>query len=115
MPCRSAGDDDEWQQGDYIVPPQNSAQPDIYSLLSDMQSAITTEIKKVQSSVDSLSSRVDKLEDDVMERVLNTSVSSSSPSTDTEGSSKQRKRRISPDISVSIHLTCLVYNYVFAM
>lgn len=114
MPYRSAGDEDElWQPGDYIVQPQDSTQPDINTLLSNMQSAITTEIKKVQYSVDSLSSRVDKLEDNVKERVLNTSVSSSSPSTDSEGSSKQRQRHIPPDISVSVssHYSFLWYFY----
>ena len=88
MPYRNAGDDDEsWQPGDYSVPPQNSPPPYIHCLLSDMQSAITTEIKKV----DSLCGRVNKLEDDVKEHMLNASVSSSSPSTDSEGLSKQRK------------------------
>ena len=107
MPYRNASDvpddDESWQPGDYIVPPQNSPQPDIQTLLSDMQSAITTQIQKVQCSLDSLSGRVDQLEDDMKVQLLNASVSSSSPSTDSEGSLKPRTRHVPPDISVSAH------------
>ena len=83
-------------------------QPDIQSLLSQMQTAITTQIQKVQMSLDSLSGRVDRLENDASGtaeqlRLCQASLSSSSSSTDSEGSSKKRKRHVAPDISVSIH------------
>ena len=62
VPYRNTDDEEEsWQPGDYIVPRQNSPQRDIHTLLSNMQSAITTEIQKVQQSVDFLSGRVDKI------------------------------------------------------
>ena len=62
-------------------------QPDIQSLLSQMQSAITTQIQKAQMSLDSLSGRVDRLEDYTSStaeqlRLCQASLSSSSSSTD---------------------------------
>ena len=82
-------------------------QPDIQSLLSQMQSAITTQIQKVQMLLDSLYGRVDRLEDYTSStaeqlRLCQASLHSSSSSTDSEESSKQRKRHIAPDISVSV-------------
>ena len=69
-------DDGAWQPGDYIVPPANP-QPDIQSLFANMQSSITSQIQKVQSSLDSLSSWVDRLESDMSgtrEQLLNASL-----------------------------------------
>ena len=82
-------------------------QPDIQSLLSQMQSAINTQIQKVQMSLDSLSGWVDRLEDYTSStaeklRLCQASLPSSSSSTDSEESSKQRKRHIAPDISVNV-------------
>ena len=55
-------DNEPWQLGDYLVPARNEPpQPDIQSLLSQMQNASTTQIQKVQMSLDSLSGRVDRL------------------------------------------------------
>lgn len=79
-----------------------------------MQTAITTQIQKVQQSVDSLSDRVDHLEDDFSDtveqvRACQTSLSSFSPSSiDSEGPTKQRKHHTSPDISVSQYHHVLV-------
>ena len=86
-------------------------QPDIQSLLSQVQSAITTQIQKVQMSLDSLFGQVDRLEDYTSStaeqlRLCQASLSSSSSSPDSEESSKQRKRRIAPDISVSSKCVC---------
>jgi len=99
------------------VPPRNEPpQESIHSLLSEMQSAITAQIQKVQTSVDSLSNRVDQLEDDIsytVEQVqlYKTSLASlnSSSSTESEGPCKQRRRRIPPDVSVSACLYNLLY------
>jgi Mg2+ and Co2+ transporter CorA len=53
-----------WQPGEYLVPARNEpSQQDIQSLLSQMQSAISTQIQKVQMSLDTLSGQVDHLED----------------------------------------------------
>ena len=62
-------------------------QPDIQSLLSQMQSSITIQIQKVQMSLDSLSGWVDRLENytsstAVQLRLCQASLSSSSSSTD---------------------------------
>ena len=82
-------------------------QPDIQSLLSQIQSAITTQIQKVQMSLDSLFGRVDRLEDctsstEEQLRLCQASLSSSSSSTNSEESNKQRKHHIAPDISVGV-------------
>ena len=84
-----------------------------------MQSAITAQIQKVQASVDTLYSRVDKLENDLsataeQTRLYHTSLSSSGSSTgidtDHDESGKRRKRRVAPDISVrdiSLKYACM--------
>ena len=106
-------DDEPWQPGEYLVPAQSEPpQPDIQSLLSQMQSAISTQIEKVQMSLDTLSGRVDHLEDNMSgtaEQLLlcQASLNSSSSSTDSEEPSKQRRRHIAPDKSVSISMLCL--------
>ena len=87
--------------------PNEPPQPDIQSLLSQMQNAITTQIQKVQMPLDSLSGHVDRLEDYTSStaeqlRLCQASLSSSSSSTDSEESSKQRKRHIAPGILVSV-------------
>ena len=103
--CAADVDGDEsWQRGEYIVPPR--AEPDIQALLSQMQSAISAQIQKVQTSVDNLSGRVDHLQDNMSDTAeqLQASLASSS-STDSEDSvSRQRKRRVAPDKSVSMYL-----------
>jgi hypothetical protein len=54
--------EDKWQPGEYLLPVRNEpSQQDIQSLLSQMQSAISTQIQKVQMSLDTLSGQVDNL------------------------------------------------------
>ena len=82
-----------------------------------MQSAITAQLEKVQSSVDNLSGRVDRLEDNMSETAERVQLSlSSNSSTDSEESScRQRMRRIAPDKSVSVHsfdIHMCMLNYV---
>ena len=103
--------DEPWQPGEYIVTPRaEPPQPDIQALLSQMQSAISAQIQKVQTSVDNLSGRVDRLEDNMSDtaeqlQLYQASLSSSSSTTDSEDSiSRQRQRRVAPDKSVSVYL-----------
>ena len=103
--------EDTWQPGQYI--PQSSEPspppppPDFYSLLVQMKNSISTQIQQVQTSVDSLSGRVDKLEQKMSGaaeriRLSETSLSSSSsPSSEPSYGVGQRKRRISTDLAVS--------------
>lgn len=106
-PATDVDGDESWQPGEYLVP--HPPQPDIQSLLSQTQSAITAQIQRVQTSVDNLSGRVDRLEDNISDtteqlQLCQASLSSSSTSTDSEEPSRQRKRRVAPDKSVSLYL-----------
>lgn len=112
--------DDSCQPGEYLVP--EHPEPDIQHLLSQMQSAITTQIEKVKMSLDTLTGWVDKLESDMSGtaqqlQVCQASLSSSSSSTDSEKSNKHRKKHIAPDTSVSVfhaqlHIfTCPVFPF----
>ena len=72
-----------------------------------MQSAITTQIEKVQTSLNFLSGRVDRLEgnlSDTAERLEQCYASvSSSSSAESEESGRQRRKRVAPDKSVRAH------------
>ena len=79
--------DDTWQLGQYIPQSEPSeSPPDFYSLIVQMKTSITSEIQKVQSSIDTLSDRVDKLEKDFTSTAntshLNQTPSSTSSSSD---------------------------------
>lgn len=101
--------EDTWQPGQYLVPHAEPTQPDIHSLLAQMQSAISEQIQTVQMSENALAGRMDQFEKDLTNtaeqvRFCQTPCSSVSPSsTDSDDTGKQRKRRISLDLSVSYH------------
>ena len=105
-------DVDTWQPGQYL-PRNEPQQPDIHSLFVQMQSAISEQIRTVQVSVDTLTGRMDQFEKDLMDtaervRLHQTTCSSTPPSsTESDDSGKQRKRRISLDLSVSVDYTIL--------
>ena len=61
--ARRSLEEETWQPGQYLPshtepPPE----PDFYTLLVQMKSSISTQLQQVQTSVDTLSGRVDKLE-----------------------------------------------------
>ena len=63
--ARRSPEEETWQPGQYLPshtepPPE----PDFYTLLVQMKSSISTQLQQVQTSVDTLSGRVDKLERD---------------------------------------------------
>lgn len=104
-----------WQPGQYLpVRHENPPPTDFHTLLAQMQTAITTQVQKIQTSVDMLFGRVDQLEDvsGTMEQVclcqtLSSSGSPSSTESNGSGQGKSRKRRIAPNIYVSTYLEVL--------
>lgn len=91
-----------WQPGEFLPPSQIPLDvppplPDFHSLIMDMQQAVTTEIHKVQQSVDSLARRVDKIEQNLDE--VQTSTSSCTPSS--ARSTRTRKKCTPTALSVS--------------
>lgn len=88
-----------WQPGEFLPPSQIPLDvppplPDFHSLIMDMQQAVTTEIHKVQQSVDSLARRVDQIEQN-----LDASTSSCTPSS--ARSTRTRKKCTPTALSVS--------------
>lgn len=112
---------DMWQPGECI--PQNRSEPapgmpDFYSLLVQMKTSITNQIQEVQTSVQTLSDRVNELEHDFSStseriRLNETPSSSTSPSESASNRIGQRKRRVSAHLAVSYMYISLIDTYLF--
>lgn len=86
-----------WQRGEYIpINNPSVSQVDIQSLLVQMQSSITSEIKKIQGSTSSLTNRVLHLEETIAENVRVSSVSSTPRSSESSGGSGSGRKRCLP-------------------
>lgn len=105
-----------WQPGEYI-PTEHSV--DVHSLLTEMQSSLSSELAKLQGTLSSVVDRLSHLEESV---ALNTAKLSSQPSNSTAfstpstsscessggcPSSRKRKRRLPTELSVSIPIILL--------
>lgn len=103
-----------WQPGEYL-PSQSPPSPavDFHTLLSEMQSSISSELNKLHGTLSTITDRLMKLEEGV---AVNTAKLSSQPSCSTPHStptsscessggtvsSKKRKRRVPTGLSVSL-------------
>jgi len=105
---------DHWQPGEYINTgvAQNQTQ-DLHSLLSSMQSSINAHLSKIDGTLSTLNTRLEKLEEGVAvnSAKLNSQPTCSTPQTTPTSSScessgggigsKHRKRRLPTGLSVS--------------
>ena len=87
-------------------PQPNPAQPNVCSLIAEMQRFISAEIQKVQVAVETLGGRVSKLEKDYIDgtehHLGHTPMSSASHSSTDSSVERSRKRCIPTVLSVSI-------------
>lgn len=107
---------DHWQPGEYI-PTHSSPNPtvDFHTLLSEMQSSISSELSKMQGTLSIITNRLEKLEDGVavntakLSSPLTRSTPHSTPSSSSCESSgggvvsRKRKRRVPTGLSVSVN------------
>ena len=113
-----------WQPGEHIpsgTPPVPTV--DFQSLVSEMQSSISSELSKIQGTLSLITDRLSNLEESV---ALNTAKLSSQPScsmpvstpstssSESSGNSRKRKRHVPTEISVSkdVSSSCIIISYL---
>ena len=107
-----------WQPGEYLPrtstathSPSPNPPPDFHALIMNMQQAVTSEIHKVQLSVESLAHRVDKIENDICninEQEHGSASASVSACTPPIQQSMSTARKKCTPVALSVSLTIII-------